>query len=461
METVLLTSGYVPRLLDEARARWHVIDIHAQREALAQLQAMDELPAAVCVGLVQPKGDDLSAADMLAAIHEIDPALPVIVSTGTEATEKVVELVKRGAFDYVVEPADRDDDAQVDRYVQRLMLALDRAVRWRSVVRENQQLKRDRISEAMPPSILARSRAMLEVMGLVEKVAPTGATVLVTGESGTGKELIARAIHDGSPTAEQPFTAVNCGALSPELLSSELFGHVRGSFTGADADRDGLIRRAGKGTLFLDEIGTVQPAFQVMLLRVLDQRVARAVGASQEYPVQCRIIAAANRDLRAMVDSGAFREDFYYRLNLFHIHVPPLRDREDDVPVLAHHFLREAARQYNKPVAGFEPAAMNLLEQSDWPGNIRQLRNTVERAVILCDGDRIGVGDLDPQVRTAARIDTQPPQQGDYQELMTQFERRLLQAALTRAKGNLSEAARSLNMKRTTLNYRLKRLDLP
>jgi DNA-binding NtrC family response regulator len=461
-ETVVMSSGYLPPSMAAVRQHFEVVDIVQQRQALAYLRQCDPLPAAVCIGYVtlHPSRDDLSAETMLQEILKLDPALPVVISTGQAAPSAIVDLVKRGAFDYVIEPRVNTDADAVARYTQDLVHALTRAVQWRQVVRENRQLKQDLVRQSVPQSMLVRGPEMLEVMDLVNKVAPTSATVLITGESGTGKELIARAIHSLSAGRGEPFTAVNCGALTEPLLASELFGHVKGAFTGADSDRRGLVREAGAGTLLLDEIGTVSHGFQVMLLRVLENRTARPVGGTGDYPVHCRFLAAANQDLDQLVARGVFRQDLFYRLNTFHIHLPPLRQRRRDIPVLAHHFLRQAARQYARGIQSIDPAAMNLLESHDWPGNIRQLRNVVERAVIVCEGDRVGVGDLDQTLRRSANLDA-PVDRLQYHEAMRSYERRLLQAAIDRADGNLSLAARNLGMKRTTLNYRIAQLELP
>lgn len=460
MDSILMSSGYPASVVAEAERHWHVTHITNQREALAHLRSGRDMPAAIAIGYATTRyaPHELLARDMLAEIHKLDPTVPVIISTAEGATSVIVDLVKHGAFDYVIEPMDHNDAVAVEPYCQNLILALTRAVQWRNLVKENQQLKQERIRRGLPESIQVRSPRMLEVMDMVHKLAPTSATVLITGESGTGKELIARIIHDLSPNRERPFTAINCGAISQTLLTSELFGHVRGAFTGADGDHAGLIRQAGTGTLFLDEIGTVSPEFQVMLLRVLDQRCARPVGGSAAYPVNCRFIAAANRDLEALVQRGEFRRDFFYRLNLLHVHLPPLRQRPGEIPVLAHHFLRQLASQYDKRIEGIDPAAMSLLESYHWPGNVRQLRNAIERGVILGEGARIGVADLDDQIRNAGDL---PAQDGlGHQQAMRQFERRLLRTTLDSVQGNVSRAARMLDMKRTTLNYRIKQLAL-
>jgi DNA-binding NtrC family response regulator len=462
-DTVLLTSGYPESVVDEARKHWHVIDIASQREAIEHLRGMAELPAAVCIGYANSQDEqDLSAETALSQIQKLDPQVPVVISTGQTEAGIIVNLVKRGAFDYVVEPPHKTEDSEaLGQYTQDLMLALTRAVQWRSLVRENQQLRQQRIRQSLPETIQVRSAAMLEIMNLVEKVAPTQATVLVTGESGTGKELIARAIHEKSASSKQPFTAINCAAINQSLLTSELFGHVKGSFTGADSDRPGLIREAGAGSLFLDEIGAVPGEFQVSLLRVLDQRRARPVGANSEYAVRCRFIAAANQDLEAMVERGTFREDLYYRLNLFHIQLPPLRDRKGEIPVLAHHFLRHCGAVYGKAIEGIEPAAMRMLEAYDWPGNVRQLRNVIERAAILCEGTRITIAQLSDQIRGPAAAVAATPEGRRYQDAMRQFESQMIRRALANADGNLSQAARALDMNRTTLSYRIKQLGIP
>ena len=469
MDTILVSSGYRDATLERLRQHWHVIDIPDHAEALAHLRQCAQLPMAVAIGFGSDpaapdgRGPRFPAQHLLPQILALDPDLPVIISTRRSQPAAIVDLIKRGAFDYVVE-APRDDDGQdLARYTQDLVHALSRAAQWRRTILENRRLKRAGLNAGGDAggdvTIQARSPAMLRALELVQKVAPTPATVLITGESGTGKELIARAIHHASPRRDEPFVAVNCSALSESLLASELFGHVKGAFTGADADHTGLIRQAGEGTLFLDEIATVPSAFQVMLLRVLEERLARPVGAQREYPVRCRFIAAANRDVGQLVQHGDFREDLYYRLNVFHIDVPPLRQRPEDVPVLAQHFLRQAATQFGKDIAGFEPAAMQRLEQHGWSGNVRQLRNVVERAVILCEGRRITAGDVAPELGDGPGDALATIGRG-YHDTMREFETRLLRQALQRAGGNRSRAARLLNMKRTTLNYRLRQLEL-
>jgi len=462
MKKILMTSSYPESVIEDLRKRWEVVYIPNQKEALAYLGGRKDLPLVASIGLVGPSspGSDLDARAMLRAIHRLDPHLPVIVSTHQQSRPVIIDFIKRGAFDYVVEPKELGDSGQYKEYIQDLVFSVTRAVEWSEVVRENRRLKDDRVRQHQPGTIRGRSPGILKVVELIGKVAPTPATVLVTGESGTGKELVARAIHASSAGRDQPFTAVNCGAIQETLLASELFGHVKGAFTGAQSDRAGMIRETGSGTLFLDEISAVSEGFQVMLLRVLEARRARPVGGSGEYGVDCRFISAANRNLEELVGQGRFREDLYYRLNVFHIHLPSLRERREDIPVLADYFLHQASEAFGKPVRGISPAVMDLLEEYSWPGNVRQLRNALERAVILCEKEVLGLEDLDPKIRHLSGAVGAVGDPIRYQEAMDDFERRLIQSALTRARGNRSLAARQLSIKRTTLNYRIKSLNI-
>jgi DNA-binding NtrC family response regulator len=460
MDLVLMSSGFVAPALDAVRRTWRVIDIESQREALAYLRGMAELPAAVCIGRALDIGDDLDAWQMLAAVQAEAPGVPVLISTRQPAPKVIVDLVKHGAFDYVLEPQSKDNPEDVARYVEDLIFALSRAVRWRQMVRENTQLKQDLALQSAPTALLGRSRCLGQALELLRKVAPTEATVLITGESGTGKELAARAVHDLSAHRDGPFIALNCGAFSETLIGSELFGHVKGAFTGADADRPGVIREAAGGTLFLDEIAAIPAGFQVMLLRVLEQRRGRPVGGTGTYAVNCRFVAAANRDLRQLVAAGSFRADLFYRLDVFAVRLPRLRERREDIPLLADHFIREANRVYGKAVRALTPTALALLENADWPGNVRELRNAIERAVIIAEADTLDVELFDPQLRTAAPSLTADTATPDYETTLRDFERRLLGRTLHDCGGNRSETARRLNLKRTRLAYRLRHLGL-
>lgn len=463
-DTVLLSSGFIPATLAAVRQRWQVIDIPCQRDAAKHLRGMAEPPLAVCIGRVAPQSrgdDDLNVWEMLREVQDAAPGVPVLISTGVNSPKHIVELVKAGAFDYVLEPQCRTDPVEIDRYTEDLLLALRRAVEWRRLSMENISLKHGLLSDDLSVPIRGVSRAMSQVMELVRKVAPTSATVLITGESGTGKELVAHAIHALSKRAQHPFTALNCGSFSEALISSELLGHTRGAFTGAVMDRAGLIREAGEGTLFLDEIATTKQNFQIVLLRVLEQRVARPVGAGAEYPVACRFIAAANRDLGQMAAEGEFREDLFYRLNMFNIHLPPLRERREDIPVLTNFFLLQASQEYGKEVNGISAEALRQLEEAPWPGNVRQLRNAVERAVILAEDHILDQRDFAlPPAAVTSHGDPPALPDVDFDQAMADYERRLLAEAMRQAEGNVSEAARRLGIKRPRLCYRLKLLGL-
>lgn len=461
METILASSGYLPETMRELNRRWHVVDIPDQQEALAWLEECAELPAALAIGHVGPgrssKARAVPARVMLEAAHRIDPQLPVVISTGEGRSAAIVEYVKLGAFDYVVEPGRAADDEAVTAYTGALVLALERAAQWRLTVLENRRLRERLAEEAGAAPFLTRSPRMRRLLDMAQKVASTRATVLITGESGTGKELVAQRIHSLSDRAREPFVALNCASLNETLLTSELFGHVKGAFTGADRPKPGLIRDAGAGTLFLDEISAVSTGFQALLLRVLEQRKARPVGGGPEYHVECRFVAAANRDLSALVKSGTFREDLFYRLNVFPLHLPPLRRRTEDIPMLAQHFLLHAAEEFGRTVSGFEPDALRRLETFAWPGNIRELRNVVERAVILATGPRIRNAEIAEALPESGDELAHPDAPTDYARAMRDFEARFLQRALRESGGSVSLAARRLNMKRTTLAYRLKR----
>ena len=469
MDSILLSSGFTDETINELRQHWHVIEIANHQAAMEYLESCEELPKALCIGLIKTITDDNSSEwtfddaghplpghVMLRQIQRLDPDLPVIISANEHRAAVIVAMINLGAFDYVVEGfyGSEQYDERLHAFNQELRLSLQRAVQWRSSILENRILKKQ--LHHSQQEIVTRSKHVQNMLSLAEKVAPTSACALITGDSGTGKGLLARHIHDHSKYNNGPFVAINCGSLNEQLLSSELFGHSKGAFTGADNDKPGLLRQAAGGTLFLDEIATVSPAFQVNLLRVLEEKQARAVGADSEYKVTCRIIAAANEDLNKLVDTGSFREDLFYRLNMFHIELTPLAKRREDISVLALHFLHRFNQEYGKSIAHFRPEALSLLEAHDWPGNIRELRNTIERAVILCDSSYLEASDLNLQRRP--RNEQFQLMLGDYHESMKSYEHKLLNLALQKAGGNQSEAARLLQMKRPTFIYRLKQL---
>ena len=341
--------------------------------------------------------------------------------------------------------------------VGRRLKELDRRERLLERRERELNLLRERVSRhAAAKDFVAGSQAMRDVLELAARVAPLDTTVLVYGESGTGKEFIVRMIHDQSPRAGAPFVSINCAALTETLLESELFGHVRGAFTGAVRDKAGLFEVAGHGTIFLDEIGEVAPTVQAKLLRALQEREIRRVGAERSIKVNARVIAATNRDLRAAVDAGMFREDLYFRLGAFIITVPPLRDRREDIPPLVHHFVRRAASRMKKDVRSVSADAMTALMHYRWPGNVRELEHAVERAVILANSPSIGVRDLPPEVTQKNR-----PRAGDDTLDLHEQERLSIERALTRFRGNRRKAAAALNISTVTLWRKMKQYGLP
>ena len=322
--------------------------------------------------------------EFLVQLRGLQPEIPVIMMTAYATVEKAVEAMKRGAFDYVTKPFKNEE----------LILTIRKALEMHRLKQENRLLSQELQERFKFGNIVGKSKVMRQVYEIIEKVAQTRASVLIIGESGTGKELIARAIHFNSPRSDKPFVSVNCSALPETLLESELFGHERGAFTGAVTRRKGRFELAHNGTLFLDEVGDMSPALQVKLLRVLQEMRFERVGGTATLQVDARLVAASNRDLKREVELGRFREDLYYRLKVVHINVPPLRERRDDIPLLVHHFLRKVARINGLPVKNVSHEALKYLYQYDWLGNVRELENVIERAVILCDGDEIRPQDL-------------------------------------------------------------------
>jgi len=395
-----------------------------------------------------------SGIDVLRRVKEISPATEVVMVTAFATTENAVQAMKLGAHDYVLKPFKVDE----------LRLVVEKALEHRALVQENRVL-RHRVGRPRlgAPAIVGHSPAIEEVRALVEKVAPTPTTILVTGESGVGKEVVARAIHDGSDRREQPFVAVNCGAIPEGLIESELFGHEKGSFTGAVETKAGLFEVAGSGTLFLDEVAELPPPLQVRLLRALQERRVRRVGGSADIAVGARIVAATNRELNEEVAAGRFREDLFYRLNVIQIRVPPLRDRREDVPLFVAHFLARFAIEAGRGEMRLSAEAERRLFDYAYPGNVRELANVVERAVTLADRSVIEVADLPPALRAPAGGGTAAPVAAaelpdagmDLQAHLDATERRLIEQALARAGGVKTEAARLLSLTFRSLRYRL------
>ena len=377
--------------------------------------------------------------ELVSELQALDATLPAVVMTAWGSVDKAVEAMRRGARDFIEKPWDNARLLATLRTQIELGRALRRA---RRLEGENQLLRHD----GRPP-LIAESAVMRPVLQLIERVAPSDANVLIRGEHGTGKEVIAQWVHAASPRAARPLVAVNLGGLSEGLFESEMFGHVKGAFTDARADRIGRFELAEGGTLLLDEIGTLEPRQQAKLLRVLESGEVERVGASRSRRIDVRIVSATNADIPAEVAAGRFREDLLFRLNTIEIHLPPLRERHDDIGPLAAHFLARYAGRYRKPLAGFEPEALSALEVHGWPGNVRELDHTIERAVLLAQGSRIRMADLGLRGGGAARRLEDLP--------LEEVERVLIRKALERHGGNVSTAAKALGLSRSALYRRL------
>ena len=393
----------------------------------------------------------MARLDGIAALREIrewNPSIPDLIMTAWSSVQNAVDALRLGAYDYLTKPLELDE----------LKLALERALDHTRLARESQEPGRAQ-SEASS-LLLGRSEAMRELVEMVETVAPTEATVLVSGESGTGKELVARAIQAASTRRDKPFVTINCAALAENLLESELFGHEKGAFTGADRRREGRFVQAHGGTLFLDEIGEMPLSLQAKLLRVLQQGEVQRVGCDETIKVDVRVIAATNRVLADEVAAGRFREDLFYRLNVIGLEVPPLRARREDIPLLASTFLERHAAANRKTIKGFTPQAMDAMLRYGWPGNVRELENAVERAVILSGGEYVAERALPLAVQNA------PVPDADGEELalgsmsLEDVERKAIEATLRETEDNKSEAARRLGITRATLHSKLKKYGL-
>jgi len=387
----------------------------------------------------------------LRGILDYNPALPVVLMTAYSSVETAVDALRLGAYDYLTKPLDFDA----------LRETLQRAVDHSRMSVENRELRRQLSEAAAGPEILGRSPAVSAMREIIATVAPTEATVLITGESGTGKELVARAIHYASPRKEKPFVSVNCMALNPGVLESELFGHEKGSFTGAVAMRRGRFEQADGGTLFLDEIAELTPDLQVKLLRVLQERRFERVGGGEEIEVDIRVVAATNKDLAAMVEKGTFRDDLYYRLNVVQIPLPALRERREDIPLLVAHFMDKVARENDMPAKKFTTEALNYLSGYEWPGNIRQLENVVESCMVLVPGTVIDVDNLPAEIRDEdsqfkSAVDLLPVQL-DLADTLEKIEAALIRRALVRADLVQVKAAELLGISKSLLQYKLKK----
>jgi len=407
---------------------------------------------AVIVDVMMPGMDGISALDEL---KKIDEELPVLMITAFASVENAIAAMKRGAFDYITKPFKNDEVLVVLRNAlkQRRLVAENRALR------QNLQARANRFGE-----IIGRSSRMKQVFDLIIQAAPSRTTMLIDGESGTGKELVARSLHQNSTRADRAFITVNSGNLPPDLLESNLFGHVKGAFTGAVYPKKGLFELADKGTIFFDEIGNIPLETQAKLLRVIQEREFMRLGGVETIKVDVRIIAATNVDLKRMMDEGKFREDLYYRLHVITVQLPPLRERRDDVPLLVQHFLEKYGEENQKTTLELTPEALDLLMDYEWPGNVRELENVIERAVVLSTGSRIDVDLIPDNVRSSRRFQMPqfivPPEGISFKDVTTDFEKRLIESTLEAAGGVQKRAAELLHIKPTTLNEMLKRHDI-
>jgi two-component system, NtrC family, response regulator HydG len=391
----------------------------------------------------------MSGIEALKKIKNYNPAIPILIMTAYSSVDSAVEALKAGAYDYLTKPLD----------FEVLKLTLERALEHTGLKEENKYLKDKLSADYDLKNIIGRSTPMKELIDMLAMVAPSEATVLITGESGTGKELVAKSIHHNSSRKGHPLVIVNCAALTETLLESELFGHEKGAFTGADKRREGRFMKANRGTIFLDEIGETSATMQAKLLRVIQEREIQRVGGDETLNVDVRILAATNRNLEEDVKEGKFREDLYYRLNVVTLNVPPLRDRQDDIPLLAQHFLEKYAEKNRKNVKGFSPLAMDMLIKYGWPGNVRELENTIERAVILLTGDLITEKDLpsniiEPYSEKSDWVEKPKPVVAN--RPLEDIEKEAILATLEATGGNKSETARRLKINRKTLHKKLK-----
>jgi DNA-binding NtrC family response regulator len=442
-------SIIVDSLSEFLRLEGYYVDGAASVDAaLLALQRQDY--HLVITDVNMPKADGF---ELLRNIKDRFPELVALVITGYGTIESAVEAIKMGAYDYLTKPIDDDE----------IRLVVERALQQQSLIRENRDLKRQLDMRYSLDSVVGHDYKMLKTFDLVETVADTKTTIIISGESGTGKSLIARAIHHRSERRTKPFIEVSCGAIPETLLESELFGHAKGSFTGAISDKDGKFRAAEGGTIFLDEINAASPALQLKLLRVLQEKQYEPVGSNDTYSADVRVILASNADLKKEVDAGRFRQDLYYRINVVAIHMPPLVERLSDIPLLADHFLQKYRAEAKREVLDFTPEAIHVLQQYHWPGNVRELENAVERAVVLCKDRHIQPADLPAQIledQPSAAVTGQAFKPLPLKLALEEPERRIIEAALKSNNWNRQTTAETLEINRTTLYKKMKRYGL-
>ncbi len=434
-----LLGGYLKK-------RGHAI--HTAQHGQEALEILRQ--QAIDLVLTDMRMPELDGAELLKQIKALNPNIDVIMMTAYGSIEDATEAMKNGAVDYITKPVD----------LEQLDLTISRALEHKQLVSENKRL-RQLVNERLSfEGIISTSPTMEQALNIAARVAPSPATVLITGESGTGKELVAKAIHYASNRRDQPFVAVNMAALSDNLVESELFGHEKGAFTGAQQQRQGRFETANHGTLFIDEVGDIPLNTQVKLLRVLQEQQIERIGSSTPFPINVRVLAATNQPLEERVKNGLFRQDLYYRLNVVKIHLPPLRQRREDIPVLADHFIRRYADQNQKQINGFSREAMDRLMKYDYPGNVRELENIIEQVVVLSRDEIIQVNDLPLNVQNAFQTDNHSLSNGTFKERVEAFEKKLISEALRKANGIQTRAADLLGMSERHLRYKLKKYNI-
>jgi DNA-binding NtrC family response regulator len=406
----------------------------------------------VLTDLVMP---DVDGMEVLNHVVSTSPKAICIILTGHGTIKSSVEAIKKGAFDYITKPITADE----------LLVVIEKALKFRNLEEENIRLKKELQQTYGYDNLVGTSNAIKNIYELIEKVADTDGTVLISGASGTGKELIARAIHYNSSRSDRPLVVINCGAIPEELLESELFGHEKGAFTGAYKSRIGRFEMANGGTIFLDEIGEMSPALQVKLLRVLQEKKFERVGGTKTIHVDVRIIAATNKNLTTAINKGKFREDLYYRLNVIPMKVPPLKQRKSDIPLLTDHFLKKFQKGAKKKITGFSPEVMDAMLKYDWPGNVRELENVIKRLTILCDDEIVTVDDLPEHIPHKGRgdrvVEEDFLEKGEtLHDAVEDYEKRLILGALERSDWVKTKAAKLLNINRTTLVEKIKKQNL-
>jgi two-component system response regulator HydG len=432
LQTIVRSWGYQVSLADDGEKA---------------VENVKERPFALI--LMDVRMAQMSGIEALEQIKQYNPAIPILIMTAYSSVDSAVEALKAGAYDYLTKPLD----------FEVLKISLARALEHSGLKAENATLKSKMSADYEMENIIGKSRPMKELVDVMSMVAPSEATVLITGESGTGKELIAKSIHHNSERKDRPLVVVNCAALTETLLESELFGHEKGAFTGADKRREGRFKQADRGTIFLDEIGETSAAMQAKLLRVIQEREIQRVGGEETLSVDVRILAATNLNLEEEVREGKFREDLFYRLNVVTLRIPPLRERQDDIPLLAHHFMEKYAKKNRKQVKGFSPLAMDMLLKYAWPGNVRELENVIERAVILLPDEHITEKELPSNITDSYAEKSDwviPPAPVTANRSLEEIEKQAILATLEDSGGNKSETARRLGINRKTLHKKLK-----